>query len=69
MKRLLKKCQYFEQLPGNFFLIFYSISRSVAKYYLHAKFPINWTIQTEITEGEQNLPSPGHINLQKAQPA
>ena len=34
-----------------FFLNFFLISRIFAKYYLHAKFQINWTIQTEITEG------------------
>ena len=47
------------------------MSRNFVKYYLHAKFQINWTIQTEITEGrgeKQNLPSPGHTNLQKARP-
>ena len=60
-----------KKLPGNFFRIFFSISRNIAKYYLHAKFQINWTIQTEITEGGgggQNLPSPCHTNLQKARP-
>ena len=48
-----QKCwyQHFEQLPGNFFRIFFSISRNFAKYYMHAKFQIKWTIQTEITDG------------------
>ena len=55
----------FEQLPGNFFQVFFSISRNFTKYYLHAKFQINWTTQTEI-KGGHNLPSPGHTNLQKA---
>ena len=41
---------HFEQLPGNFFRIFFSISRNFTKHYLHAKFQINWTIKTEITE-------------------
>ena len=35
-------------------------------YYLHAKFQINWTIETEITEGGLNLPSSSHTNLQKS---
>ena len=34
-----------------FLLIFFSISRNFTKYYIHAKIQINWTIQTEITEG------------------
>ena len=42
----------------------FSISRNFAKYYLHAKFQINWTIQTEITEGAESVPC--HTNLQKA---
>ena len=46
----------FEQLPGNCFPIFFSISRNFTKYYLHAKFQINWTIQTEITEGVRISP-------------
>ena len=33
------------------FPMFFSTSRNFAKYYLHAKFHINWTIQTDITEG------------------
>ena len=53
----------------NFLAMFFSISRNFTKYYLHAKFQINWIIQTEITEGGgQNLPSLGHTNLQKARP-
>ena len=58
---------------SNFMAIFqnfFSISRNFTKYHLHAKFQISWTIQTEITEG-QNLPPPpppGHTNLQKARP-
>ena len=53
MEQVIEKCwyQHFEQLPGNFFRIFFSVSRSFTNYYLHAKFQINWTIQTEITEG------------------
>ena len=35
----------------NFFPIFFPIERKFAKYYTHAKFQINWTIQTEITGG------------------
>ena len=60
MERVLKKClyQHFGQL-GNFFQIFFSISRNFTKYYLHAKFQINWTIQTEIRGGaESALPRP-----------
>ena len=59
MERVLEKCWYhhFEQLPGNVSGIYCSISRNFTKYYLHAKFQINWTIQTEITEGGQILPS------------
>ena len=30
--------------------MFFPISRNFTKYYLHAKFQISWTIQTEITE-------------------
>ena len=58
MERVLKKCWYqrFEQLPGNFFRSFSSISRHFAKNYLHAKFQINWTIQTEITESALSPP-------------
>ena len=37
---------------------FFSISRNFTKYYLHAKFQINWTIQTEITEGGRICPPP-----------
>ena len=50
--------QRFEQLPGNFFQTFFSISRNFIKFNLHAKFQINWTIQTEITGGGQNLSPP-----------
>ena len=32
--------------------MFFSISRNFTNFYLHAKFQLNWTIQTEITEGE-----------------
>ena len=46
------------------FFGFFSISRNFTKYYLHAKFQINWTIQTEITGGAESDP-PGHTNLQK----
>ena len=38
------------QLFSNFFLRSRHFTKY--KYYLHAKFQINWTIQTEITEGE-----------------
>ena len=70
MEQVLKKClyQHFEQLPGNF-SIFFCTLRNFAKYYLHAKFQTNWTIQTEITEGgwaESTLA--GHTNLQNARP-
>ena len=43
-----------------FFYFFFWILRNFTKYYLHAKFQINWTIQTEITEGEgeSTLPRP-----------
>ena len=41
-----------------FFRILFSISRNFTKYYLHAKFQVNWTIQTEITEGESALARP-----------
>ena len=34
---------------------FFSISINFIKYYLHAKFQINWIIQTEITGVGQNL--------------
>ena len=44
--------------PGFFLQIFSSISRNFTKYYLHAKFQINWTIQTEITEGGKMPPTP-----------
>ena len=37
---------------------FFSISRNFTKYYLHAKFQINWIIQTEITEGAESPPPP-----------
>ena len=30
---------------------FLAISRNFTKYYLHTKFQVNWTIQTEIIEG------------------
>ena len=50
---------------NNFLAIFFSvlflISRNFTKYYLHAKFQINWTIQTEITKGgraESAVPGP-----------
>ena len=43
---------------------FFPIFRNFAKCYPHAKFQINWTIQTEITE---SVP-PGNTNLQKARP-
>ena len=45
---------------SNFLAIFFkvfSILRNFTKYYLHAKFQINWTIQTEITEGTRICPS------------
>ena len=48
---------------SNFLAIFpnfYSISRYFAKYYLHAKFEISWTIQTEITEGGADSAFPVH---------
>ena len=44
-----------------FFFEFFSISRNFVRYYLRAKFQINWRIQTEITEGggaESALPQP-----------
>ena len=41
-----------------FFKFFFSISRNFTKFYLHAKFQINWTIQTEITEGVAEYASP-----------
>ena len=51
------------------FFEFFSISRNFTKYYLHAKFQINWSIQTEITGGGgENLPCPGHTNPQKSRP-
>ena len=43
---------------SNFLAIFFSISRTFTKYYLHAKFQINWTIQTEISEGGRICPPP-----------
>ena len=46
---------------SNFLAIFsdfFSISRNFTKYYLHAKFQINWSIQTEITEGGRICPPP-----------
>ena len=62
MERVLKNADI--SVLGNFlaifFLNFFSISRNFTKYDLHAKFQINWTIQTEITEGgaESVLPRP-----------
>ena len=42
-----------------FFRIFVSITINFTKYCLHTKFLINWTIQTEITEGaESTSPHP-----------
>ena len=35
-----------------------SMLRNFTKYYLHARFQINWTIQTEITEGSRISPPP-----------
>ena len=37
-----------------FFKYFSRYREIFAKYYLHAKFQINWTIQTEITEGAES---------------
>ena len=39
----------------NFFQFFFSISINFIKYYLYAEFQINWTIQTEITEGAESV--------------
>ena len=41
-----------------FFFEFFSISRNFVRYYLRAKFQINWTIQTEITEEGRICPPP-----------
>ena len=51
---------------SNFLATFFNFFSIFIKYYLNAKFQINWTIQTKITEGGQNLPFPGHTNLQKS---
>ena len=58
MERVIEKCWYqqLEQLPGNCFKIFFSISRNFTKYYLYVKFQMNWMIQTESTEGGTALP-------------
>ena len=49
-----------------FFKFFLKIDK-LLNYYLHAKFQINWTIQTEITEPGAELPNPlpppPHTNL------
>ena len=72
IKQVLKNADI--RILSNFLAIFsdfFSISRNFTKYYLHAKFQINWTIQTEITEGGADsappLP-PCNTNLQIAQP-
>ena len=52
MEQVLKNADI--SILSNFLAIFsnfFLISRNFAKYYLHAQFQINWTIQTEITEG------------------
>ena len=38
-----------------FFQFFFSISRNFVKQYLHAKFQINWSHSTEITEGAESV--------------
>ena len=47
---------------SNFLAICFSITTNFANYYLRAKFQINWTIQTEITEGAESA-LPGQIKL------
>ena len=59
MERVLKNANI--SILSKFLTIFLLISRNFAKRYLHAKFQINWTIQTEITEG-----GVGAENLQKS---
>ena len=57
MQQVLKNA--YISILSNFlaiFSIFLSISRNFSKYYPHAKFQINWTIQTEITEGGRICP-------------
>ena len=51
-----------EQLSGKFFRFFLCIG-NFTKYYLHAKFQINWTIPTEITEGGRTAPLPPAIPI------
>ena len=71
MEQVLKNADF--SILSNFlaiFSIFFAISRTFAKYHIHAEFQINWISQTDITEGGgggQNLPS-GHTNLQKDRP-
>ena len=59
MERVLKNADI--SVLGNFlatFFDFFSISRNFSKYYPHAVFQINWTIQTEITEVEGRICPP-----------
>ena len=60
-----QKCwyQHLGQLPGILSISFW-IPRHLTKYYLHEKFQINWTIQTEIRKGAESA-LPGHTNLEK----
>ena len=60
MERVLENADI--SILNNFFF-FFSISRNFAKFYLFAKFQINWTIQIEIIVG-----GGGEQNLQKARP-
>ena len=52
-------------LLGNFLRIFCSTSRNFTNYYLHAKFQINQTIQTEMTGGEGRICPPSAIPICK----
>ena len=54
MEQVLKNADI--SILRQFLANFFSISINFTKYCLHAKFQINWTIQTEITEGR-------HTNL------
>ena len=53
MERVLKNVDIsiLSNFLAVFFQIFFSISRNFAKYSLHAKFQVNWTIETKITGG------------------
>ena len=46
----------------------FSVWQNFVKYYVHAKFQVNWTVQTETTGGEDKIcpTPPSHTNLQRS---